>query len=79
MRISKALSQRLCEIAFELRASGAAIDEQAAKWILAHEGQDRRKAASRKPKRVRVRLKQGGEAWLPLSVVRQAEREDQDD
>ena len=71
MRISKALSQRLCEIAFELRASGAAIDEQAAKWILAHEGQDRRKAASRKPKNVPTSKAMAAMAAATGTTIRQ--------
>jgi len=79
MRVSKALSKRLMDLAFELRASGNELDGQVAAWILAHEKADRKEAGKRPPKATKVRLKQGGEAWLPLSMVRKAEREAEDE
>ena len=79
MRISEALRERLMRVAFDLRASGDELDAQAAKWILAHEQRERTEARKRQPKKVRVRLKQGGEAWLPHDVLKRAEREDQQD
>lgn len=88
----KILSQHLIRLARWLQDTDTAIDLAAARWILAHEQEDRKEAGQRAPRVVmprgpepgliKVRLAGGQVAWLPAEPIKEAleraEREAED-